>query len=518
MLSRIRQIFSLPVLADEGEASVRSSKFTIRYAALGVFFGLTFPVMATGILILTRAMPVALASALELQRTEPLLWIITLVPVVLGVFAAVAGHREDRLRQAYTRLQQEKQGMAALQQLTGQLERRTTQLNTVAKISRYFSTILNLQDLLNEVVNQIKDKFGYYHAHIYLLQETEPASATQEERQAGIPVLVVAAGTGAAGAEMQAKGHKIALNAASLVARAARSAEIVAVDNVSEAIDWLPNPLLPDTISEMAVPIVLEGEVIGVLDVQQDKLGGLDEGDAGLLQSLANQVAITIRNIRLLKRVENDLVKARELQRRYIEQTWDRTRITRQNTGRVQFSLGESSTLDEKNVAAARRKALDCPEPVVVAFNDYDGDEPSISPDYQAIVAPIRLQSTSIGNLQLHEVGSNRSWTADDMAIISAVADQVAQTAENLRLLDTIQERASREQLISQISAKLRRAPDIETLAKIGVSELSRVLNPARTFVRLGPGVMPASPRNDPANGSSREAVSNTPADSVEDT
>ena len=99
--------------------------------------------------------------------------------------------------------------------------------------------------------------------------------------------LVVAAGTGEAGAEMKAKGHSIRLDArTSLVARAARSGEIVRVDDVREAEDWLPNPLLPHTCSEMAVPIILEGGVVGVLDVQEDKIVGLDEGDANLLRSL----------------------------------------------------------------------------------------------------------------------------------------------------------------------------------------------------------------------------------------
>jgi GAF domain-containing protein len=105
------------------------------------------------------------------------------------------------------------------------------------------------------------------------------------------------------------------------------------------------------------------------------------------------------------------------------------------------------------------------------------------------LVAPITLGGTTIGDLQLHGVDPGKEWSESELALIRAVVDQVAQTAENLRLLDETQERASREQLVGQISDRLRRAPDVETLMKVAVSELSRVLDPARTFVRLGPDV-----------------------------
>ncbi len=84
--------------------------------------------------------------------------------------------------------------------------------------------------------------------------------------------------------------------------------------------------------------------------------------------------------------------------------------------------------------------------------------------DHHALVAPISLRNVVIGDLQLHEIDPERKWTESELALISAVIDQVAQAAETLRLLDETQERASREQLVSQISSKMRRAPD-RTLA-----------------------------------------------------
>ncbi len=387
----------------------------------------------------------------------------------------------------------------AFNSMTGQLrqtlvglENRNRSLEIIANLSERLSGILKLEELLAEVVNQVKEKFGYYHVHIYLLDQAHEK-------------LVVAEGTGSAGAEMKARGHSIPLNApTSLVARAARTGEIVKVDNVREAEDWLPNPLLPDTSSEMAVPITLgvEGQVVGVLDVQHDKIAGLDESDVNLLHSLANQVAIAIRNAGQFAEVEAALAEARALQQLYIAQSWDRTRITKKNVGRVQFSLGESTTLNETVIATARQQALASQEPTVVTFNSSgqasrereaedakrgtrSGDVEESDSMHHALVVPLKLRHVPVGDLQLHDIDPDRQWTEGELALINVVVDQVVQAAETLRLLDETQERASRQELISQITNKMRRAPDMETLMKVAVTELSRVLEPARTFVRL---------------------------------
>lgn len=245
---------------------------------------------------------------------------------------------------------------------------------------------------------------------------------------------------------------------------------------------WLPNPLLPDTKAEISVPINLEDQVVGVLDVQMDRVDSLDESDANILRSLANQVAVAIRNAHQFTHVQTALAEASELQRRYVEQSWDRTRVTHKNVGRVQFSLGESVSLDEAIISMSQQQALLHTKPTVVSFNDHP-DDPLPGP--HALVAPIMLRDVVIGDLQLHEIDTRREWTENELALISAVVDQVAQAAENLRLFGETQERASREQLITQISNKMRRAPDMDSLLKVAVTELARVLNPARTFVRM---------------------------------
>ncbi|GAB4579034.1 MAG: hypothetical protein Fur0022_17720 [Anaerolineales bacterium] len=194
---------------------------------------------------------------------------------------------------------------ALISSLEQQVANRTQALRTSTEVSRRLSTILNQDELIREVVNQIQKAFNYYHVHIYLWD------AKREN-------LLMMGGTGEAGRLMLASGHFIPAERG-LVGRAAETGTVVLVPNVSQTIGWLANPLLPETKAEIAVPIILGEEVLGVLDVQHNVVGGLDQNDADLLQSIASQVAIGLQNAQAYqqaqKRAQKEAKRAEIIQK-----------------------------------------------------------------------------------------------------------------------------------------------------------------------------------------------------------
>ncbi len=162
---------------------------------------------------------------------------------------------------------------------------RTQALQVSTEIGSQLATILDPGQLVAEVVRQVQAAFHYYHAHIYVLNEGEQK-------------LVMAGGTGEAGMAMLASGHSLRLDQG-LVGKAATTREPVLIPDVTQDANWLPNPLLPYTKAETAVPIIYGETLLGVLDVQHNVVGGLTEEDVRVLQAVAAQVAIALRNARL---------------------------------------------------------------------------------------------------------------------------------------------------------------------------------------------------------------------------
>ncbi|MCB0211458.1 MAG: GAF domain-containing protein [Anaerolineae bacterium] len=343
-----------------------------------------------------------------------------------------------------------------LETLEQQVKERTRGLAILNTINDQLAGILDIDQLLDAVVNQVRDNFSYYHVHVYTFDQAKEK-------------LVVVAGTGWAGATMKANRHSIDTNAKSLVARAVRNATVVSIANVHQENDWLPNPLLPDTKSEIAVPIILEGQAMGVLDVQEDKIDAFDGVSIDLLKSVADQVAVGLRNAQQFEQVQSALAELQTIQKHYLEQSWDKSSLSRFTSAHADVRLADETTEST---------------PV--------------------LTLPVEFRQVTIGSLELEASNPQRVWSDDEMALINAVLDQVVQAAENLRLFEETRERAGRERLIGQISDKLRRVPDIETLMKVGVEELSRALRSKRTFIQLG---MSSKPNDNATELASHPAV-----------
>jgi PAS domain S-box-containing protein len=185
----------------------------------------------------------------------------------------------------------------------GEVARRASELESVAKVSATTSTVLNPDILLQTVVDLTKERFNLYHAHIYLMDDDWQT-------------LLLAAGAGEVGAKMVSEEHTIAMDAErSLVVRAARERQAVIIGDVRNEPGFLPNLLLPETRSELAVPMVVGDALLGVFDVQSDHLDGFNMEDATIYTTLAAQIAIALQNARLYEKQAATVVQLRELDR-----------------------------------------------------------------------------------------------------------------------------------------------------------------------------------------------------------
>jgi putative methionine-R-sulfoxide reductase with GAF domain len=199
---------------------------------------------------------------------------------------------------------------AAFNQMTAQLSNiidtleqrvneRTRALETSVEVSRRISTILDQNQLVQEIVEQLRNSFNYYHVQIYLSDQTQSN-------------LLMMGGTGESGRIMLEGGHTVPFGRG-LVGQAASDNQPVLVSDVLTDPSWLPNPLLPETKSEAAVPISIGENVLGVLDVQHQFPGGLQSADLNLLQSIANQVAVALQNARIYARAQNKAEKEAQI-------------------------------------------------------------------------------------------------------------------------------------------------------------------------------------------------------------
>ncbi len=172
------------------------------------------------------------------------------------------------------------------------LEKQATELATVARVSAAVSTLLNPAELLQTVVDLTKESFKLYHVHIYLLHEDEQS-------------LFVAAGSGAAGREMQASGWQIPFDHPhSIVARVARTRTGERINDIQETSDFLFNPFLPNTRAELAVPMIVGDQLLGVFDLQSEMIGKFGEDALQVYLALAQQMAVALQNARRYELVQ----------------------------------------------------------------------------------------------------------------------------------------------------------------------------------------------------------------------
>ncbi|MFZ0543890.1 MAG: GAF domain-containing protein, partial [Candidatus Promineifilaceae bacterium] len=174
--------------------------------------------------------------------------------------------------------------------LEQRVAQRTRALETSAEISHNLSSILDQDAFSIAVVEQLQSTFGYYYVQLYLTAESNEG-------------LRLKSATGQAGQRMLIRGHHLQ-RGEGIVGKAAATQEAVVVPDVTQSADWLNNPLLPETKSEAAIPVISRGALLGVLDIQHNVLDGIPSDEAVLLQSISDQIAIALENARLFEQIQ----------------------------------------------------------------------------------------------------------------------------------------------------------------------------------------------------------------------
>jgi signal transduction histidine kinase len=220
---------------------------------------------------------------------------------LLGVYTDQAGALSTDDQVLLTNIADQVSQALESARLLEQTQKRAIELQAVAQLSTANATQLDTQTLLQSVVDLTKSSFGLYHAHIYLRTPADD--------------LELAAGAGEVGRQMAAQGWHIPMQAEhSLVARAARTRAGVVENDVRRNPDFMPNPLLPETRAELAVPLIAGDKLLGVFDVQSERVGYFTEQDMQIQSTLAAQVAVAYQNALLFAEQEATVQRLRELE------------------------------------------------------------------------------------------------------------------------------------------------------------------------------------------------------------
>ncbi len=188
------------------------------------------------------------------------------------------------------------------QRLLYEAQRRAIELQTAAEIARDTTSTLSQEILLDRIVNLLKDRFGYYHCSIFLLDETNTYAVIQES-------------TGEAGKLMKQNKHKLAVGSKSVIGTCIASGQVVIVNDANLSPVFYPNPLLLETRSEMGIPLKIGGRIIGALDLQSTAINAFSENEVAVIKILSDQISVAIENARAYALSQQAVQEMRELDR-----------------------------------------------------------------------------------------------------------------------------------------------------------------------------------------------------------
>lgn len=327
---------------------------------------------------------------------------------------------------------------------TRDLTKRTQQLQLAAEVARDVASIHDEDKLLDSMVNLISDRFGYYHAGIFL---ANPEGTYAQLRAA----------SSEGGQRMLARGHRLDAGVGIVGSVLVTGRPRIALDVGADAV-WFNNPGLPQTRSELGLPLRAREQVIGVLDVQSTEPEAFSEEDVTVLQTMVEQLALALDNVRLLEESEAALAR---MERAFGQET--RTAWAERKRRSLPAYRFEGRTVSPITGAAS------------VETN----------PEAQRFSAEITLRDQILATLEL-ERSPDRPWTPDELELVQTLTEQAALALDNARLFEDTLRRGERERLVGQIVDNIRASASVEQALQRALSDMSRALGAAELVAQLG--------------------------------
>ncbi len=337
---------------------------------------------------------------------------------------------------------------------TRELTQRSTYLAGTAEVGRVVTQILDVEMLLNQVVELIRDSFGLYYVGLFLADE-------------GREWAILRAGTGEAGRKMLARQHRIRVGEGMIGWTVAHAQPRVALDVGADAVR-LASSELPDTRSEAALPLRSRGRVLGALSVQSAQSAAFDDNALAVLQLMADQVAVALDNAQLFSRAQEALEVERRAYGDLTQQAWLATLRARAERG---------YRCDNEGI-----------HPLVAPLS-LPGNALSIEPLFEdplTVALPLRIREQLVGLIRLRKPQDASAWSQEELALISSLAEQMSVALESARLYQDTQNRAQQERLVSEVTARIRETLDMERMVRVAAEELRTRLGLERLVVRLG--------------------------------
>lgn len=373
-------------------------------------------------------------------------------------------------------------------------------IQVAAEIARDISSALDLNELLLKAVNMIRDRFDFYHAAIFLIDNTGANAVIREA-------------TGDAGMQLKRSGHRLAVGSNSVVGFVAGKGESLVVNDTTQDATHLPNPLLPDTRAEAAIPMKIGDRTLGVLDVQSTTPFSFSPKDMSTLQILADQVAIAVNNTELFAETQEHLSQHRLLHHITTSAASGTTLEESLNSAveGLQVTLGGDRVAIL--LADAKRKNLETKawigysedanltvpfdlgitgwvaahrKPLRVDDVTQDTRYIEVSSNTRSELAvPLIFQNEILGVLNVESEHTN-AYTENDEEMLGTLAGSLAAIIANARLVEQIRIQAERERQLYEITSKIRQSTDMQTILSTTINEISRVTGARKTQISVG--------------------------------